>query len=285
MDVSYDATKRELTTDKGVLRYHEAGSPDAPPLILLHGSGPGVNGWRNYRGNLGFFAQTHRALVLEFPGFGVSDAVEGHPVMTAGSSVIRFMDALGIESAPIIGNSMGGVVGVNLAIKKPERVAKLVTIGGVGPNIFSPTPTEGLRLLQEFTDAPDRDKLVRWLNSMVYDRSLVTEELIEERWAAATNPDAQQTAAMMYGSKAFEMQQQFMAASDAPPYWAMMHKVSCPTLLTWGRDDRVSPPDMAMVPMRLIPDAQLHIFPRCGHWVMIEAKQAFESTVAAFLAD
>lgn len=284
MDVTFDATKRELTTDQGTLRYHEAGDADAPPLILLHGSGPGVTGWRNYRGNLGHFAQTHHCFVLEFPGFGVSDAVEGHPVLTAGGSVIRFMDALRIDKAAMIGNSMGGVVGVNLAIKKPERVEKLVTIGGVGPNVFSPSPSEGLRLLQEFTDAPDKDKLVRWLNSMVFDRSLVTEELIAERWEAAINPDAQKTAQMMYGSAAFEMQQQFMAASDNPPYWASMHKVACPTLLTWGRDDRVSPPDMAMVPMRLIPDAELHIFPRCGHWVMIEAKAAFEATVGAFLA-
>jgi 2-hydroxy-6-oxonona-2,4-dienedioate hydrolase len=284
VDVSYDATKRELATDKGVIVYHEAGDPDAPPLILLHGSGPGVTGWRNYRNNLGFFAQTHRTFIVEFPGFGVSEPVEGHPVLTAGSSVTRFMDGMGIESAAMIGNSMGGVVGINLAIKKPERVAKLVTIGGVGPNIFSPSPSEGLRLLQEFTDAPDRDKLIRWLNSMVYDRSIVTEQLIEERWEAAINPDAQKTAAMMYGSKAFEMQQQFLAAADIAPYWAMMHKVTCPTLLTWGRDDRVSPPDMSMVPMRLIPDAELHIFPKCGHWVMIEAKEAFESTVAAFLA-
>lgn len=284
MDVSYDATKRELTTDKGTLRYHEAGDPDAPPLILLHGSGPGVNGWRNYRGNLEFFAQTHHTYILEFPGFGVSDAVEGHPVLTAGSSVLRFMDGLGIESAPMIGNSMGGVVGVNLAIKAPTRVDKLVTIGGVGPNVFSSSPSEGLRLLQEFSDAPDRDKLIRWLNAMVVDRSLVTDELIEERWEAATNPDARKTAAMMYGSAAWDMQQKFMADSDTPPYWAMMHKVKCPTLLTWGRDDRVSPPDMAMVPMRLIPDAELHIFPKCGHWVMIEAKEAFEATVAAFLA-
>ena len=108
MDVTYDETRRELSTDNGVLRYHEAGDPDAPPLILLHGSGPGVTGWRNYRGNLGVFAETHRCFVLEFPGFGVSDAVEGHPVLTAGGSVIRFMDALGIDKAAMIGNSMGG---------------------------------------------------------------------------------------------------------------------------------------------------------------------------------
>ena len=281
MDVTYEESKRELQTDQGVLRYHEAGS--GPPLILLHGSGPGVTGWRNYRGNIGVFAETHHCYVLEFPGFGVSDAVKGHPVLTAGSSVIRFMDALGIESAPVIGNSMGGVVGVNLAIKRPERVSKLVTIGGVGPNVFSSSPSEGLRLLQEFTDGPDRDKLVRWLTGMVYDPALITDELIEERWEAAINPDAQETAQMMYGSAAFAMQQQFMAASDTPPYWSMMHKVSCPTLLTWGRDDRVSPPDMSMVPMRLIPNAELHIFPNCGHWVMIEAKKAFEGAVLDFL--
>lgn len=279
--MTYEESRRELQTDSGVLRYHEAGS--GPPLILLHGSGPGVTGWRNYRGNIGVFAENFHCYVLEFPGFGVSDPVKGHPVLTAGSSVIRFMDALGIESAPVIGNSMGGVVGVNLAIKKPDRVSKLVTIGGVGPNVFSPSPSEGLRLLQEFTDAPDRDKLIRWLTAMVFDRALVTEELIEERWEAAINPDAQATAQMMYGSAAFAMQQEFMAASDTPPYWSMMHKVSCPTLLTWGRDDRVSPPDMAMIPMRLIPQAELHVFPNCGHWVMIEAKRAFESAVGEFL--
>ncbi len=283
MDVTYEGTKRELTTDKGVLRYHEAGDPDAPTLLLLHGSGPGVTGWRNYRGNLGFFAQTHHCYILEFPGFGVSAPWDGIPVLTAGSSVTRFMDALDIESAPMIGNSMGGVVAVNLAIKKPERVSKLVTIGGVGPNLFSPSPSEGLRLLQEFADAPDRDKLIRWLNAMVYDRSLVTDELIEERWEVALNPDALRTARAMYGSASFEMQQQFLATADIPPYWSMLHKISCPTLLTWGRDDRVSPPDMALLPLRQIPEAELHIFPRCGHWVMIEAKASFEATVAAFL--
>lgn len=282
--MSYEATRRELPTDQGVIVYHEAGEANDDVLLLLHGSGPGVNGWRNFRGNLGFFAQSHRVYILEFPGFGVSEPVDGHPVLTAGSSVIRFMDALGIARTAVIGNSMGGVVGINLAIRHPERISKLVTIGGVGPNLFSPSPSEGLRLLQEFTDEPDRDKLVRWLNSMVYDRALVTDELIEERWEAATDPAARATAAMMYSSAAFAMQQKFLAASDTAPYWAMMHKVSCPTLLTWGRDDRVSPPDMALVPMRLIPDAELHVFPRCGHWVMIEAKQAFEATVAAFLA-
>lgn len=283
MDVNYETSAKELATDSGVLRYHEAGDPEKPKLLLLHGSGPGVTGWRNYRGNIGVFAEHFHTFILEFPGFGVSDPIEGHPVLTAGKSVIQFLDALNINSVALVGNSMGGVVGVNLAIKHPTRISKLVTIGGIGPNMLSSSPSEGLRLLQEFSDSPDREKLIRWLKSMVFDESLVTNELIDERWEAAMHPEAQKTAAMMYGSKAFKMMQTFLATADTPPYWAMMHKVTCPTLITWGRDDRVSPPDMALMPMRLMPNAELQIFPNSGHWVMIEAKQAFERSVIEFL--
>lgn len=281
VDVTYEGSKREIATDKGVLRYHEAG--DGPPLLLLHGSGIGVNGWRNYRGNLGVFAEEFHCYALEFPGFGVSDPVGGHPVLSAGDSVIRFMDALGIESAAVVGNSMGGVVGVNVAIKHPERVSKLVSIGGVGASTFNPNPSEGTRLLQAFADNPTRDKLVRWLECMLFDQALLTDELVEERWQAATSADAQQTIEAMYGSKAFALQQQFLANSDIPPYWSMMHKVRCPTLLAWGADDRQCPLDMAMIPLRLIPEAELHVFPKCGHWVMYEAKAAFERVTLEFL--
>ena len=279
--MSYEGTKREIVTDKGVLRYHEAGS--GPPLLLLHGSGIGVSGWRNYRANLAVFAERFHCYLLEFPGFGVSDPVPGNPVLTAGSAVIRFMDQLGIESAAMIGNSMGGVVGVNVAMKHPARVRKLVTIGGVGPNIFSQHPSEGTRLLQDFADAPSREKLVRWLQCMVYDRALVTEDRIEERWETAKDPASHATLAAMYGSAAFEAQQRAMAESGMPPYWSMMGTVQCPTLLTWGRDDRQCPPDMPMIPLRMIPQAELHIFPNCGHWVMIEAKEAFERVTLEFL--
>src|ERR1700751_1346052 len=92
-----------------------------------------------------------------------SPLFDGPSVLTAGSSGTRFMDALGIESAPIIGNSMGGVVGVHVAMRHPDRVEKLITIGGVGPNIFSQSPSEGTCLLRDFADEPSREKLGRWL--------------------------------------------------------------------------------------------------------------------------
>lgn len=280
-DVSYEDTRRELETDQGVLRYHEAG--DGPPLLLLHGSGPGVTGWRNYRGVLGTFAEHFRCLVLEFPGFGVSDPGEHNPMMMAYGSIGKILDGLGLGAVDMIGNSMGGIVAANVAINEPGRVNKLVTIGGMGRNIFSPGPGEGIKLLMEFTDNPTREGLVRWLHSMVYDPAVVTEELIEERWALAIEPKTLEIARRMYGSKAFAATAAAAAASNAAPYWAQLHKIQAPTMLTWGRDDRVSPVDMAMLPMRTIPHAELHVFPNCGHWTMIEAKAAWESAVLAFL--
>ncbi|MDH3022785.1 alpha/beta fold hydrolase [Gordonia alkanivorans] len=280
-DVSYEGTRRELETSLGVLRYHEAG--DGPPLLLLHGSGPGVTGWRNYRGVLADLAEHFRCLVLEFPGFGVSDPGDGHPMAMAQTSVGLFLDGLGLGAVNMIGNSMGGIVAARVAIDEPHRVSKLVTIGGMGKNVLSSGPSEGIKLLMEFTDDPTRDRLVRWLTSMVHDPALVTEELIAERWELATDPTTLDIARRMYGSKAFAATMAAAAASDAPPYWSRLNRITAPTLLTWGRDDRVSPVDMALLPMRDIPDAELHVFPRCGHWTMIEAREAWLSAVLAFL--
>ncbi|MET4433223.1 alpha/beta fold hydrolase [Mycolicibacterium sp. 624] len=272
---------REIATPAGVLRYYDAG--DGPTLLFLHGSGPGVTGWRNFRGILPTFAAHFRCLILEFPGFGVSDDFGGHPMITAQGAVTPFLDALSVDRVDIVGNSMGGGVGINFAIHNPDRIGKLVTIGGIGTNVFSPGPSEGIRLLQEFTEDPTRQRLVDWLNSMVYDQALVTDQLIEERWKLATDPRTLASARRMYGKAAFAQMMAMMKSADVPMPWALMHKVSAETLLTWGRDDRVSPLDMALIPMRTIPNAELHVFPNCGHWAMIEAKAAFESVVLGFL--
>ncbi|QKG21972.1 alpha/beta fold hydrolase [Actinomadura verrucosospora] len=280
-ELTYESTSRELATDQGVLRYHEAG--DGPPLLMLHGSGPGVTGWRNFRGNLARFAEHFRCLVLEFPGFGVSDPTDQHPMLAASGAAVRFLDGLGLAQVDVIGNSMGGIVGTQLALAHPDRVRRLVTIGGIGRNIFSPGPGEGIKLLMEFTDDPTRERLIRWLHSMVFDPRIVTEELIEERWQQATDPETLAAARRMYSTAAMTANFKAQAASDQPPYWAMLHRLKAETLITWGRDDRVSPVDMALVPMRTIPNVQVNIFPNCGHWVMIEQKAAWESAVLAFL--
>src|SRR6202012_225264 len=141
-ELSHDATLRELRTDRGVLRYHEAG--DGPPVVLLHGSGPGVTGWQNFRANLPSFAAHFRCLILEFPGFGVSDPVAEAPMPAAERAVLDLLNGLGLAAADLVGNSMGGFVATRTAIARPDRVRRLVTVGGMGTNIFSPAPGEGI---------------------------------------------------------------------------------------------------------------------------------------------
>ncbi|MCC3314153.1 alpha/beta fold hydrolase [Nocardia africana] len=273
----------ELPTEHGVLRYRDCG--EGPPLLMLHGSGPGVTGWRNFSGNVPTFAQHYRTLVLEFPGFGVSDDFgAAHPMMSAQLAVTAFLDGLGLETVRIIGNSMGGFVATEFALAAPQRVDRLVTIGGIGTTIFSPQPGEGIIRLSEFVENPTRDSLVAWLRSMVYDQALLTEELIEQRWEQATEPGVLENSRRMYGRAALARMAEAARAADVTPGWANLRRISVPTLITWGRDDRVSPVDMSLIAMRTLPHGEVHIFPNCGHWVMIEQKQAWEATVSAFLA-
>ncbi|MGW5520207.1 alpha/beta fold hydrolase, partial [Nocardia africana] len=206
----------ELPTEHGVLRYRDSG--EGPPLLMLHGSGPGVTGWRNFSGNVPTFAQNYRTLVLEFPGFGVSDDFgAAHPMMSAQLAVTAFLDGLGLETVRIIGNSMGGFVATEFALAAPQRVDRLVTIGGIGTTLFSPQPGEGIIRLSEFVENPSRDSLVAWLRSMVYDQALLTEELIEQRWEQATEPGVLENSRRMYGRAALARMAEAARAAAVTP--------------------------------------------------------------------
>lgn len=277
--LTHAGTSSTLDTDKGPLHYHEAG--DGPPLLLLHGSGPGVSGWANYGDNLAAFAEHFRTLVLDFPGFGKSYSCEGSPLFAAAPAVIDFLDGLGLDSVPIVGNSMGGNIGSRLAAGHPDRVSALVTIGGVGMPLFAPAPAEGVKLLVEFVDDPTRERLVAWMESMVYDPAILTDEFVEMRWAAANEPQALADVRKMFNRKMLAAMRS--ASAMAADQVSVLAKIEAPTLLTFGRDDRVTPLDSVLVPMRVVRNAEVHIFPNCGHWAMIERKREFEDVVVGYL--
>lgn len=280
-ELTYESTSRTVQTEQGLLHYHEAGT--GSPLILLHGSGPGVSGWANFKGNIGFFAEHFRTIVLDLPGYGASAPVEGHPVLSAVDAVLRFMDVMNIPQADIVGNSFGGMIGGYIAARAPERVRRFVSIGGIGVYILSSFPNEGFTRLVDFIEDPTRDKITAWLRSMVFDPALVTEELINERMRTALDPVTMATSRKIYSREAFAGIAAAMRGPDATQAFAHLPSITVPTLLAWGRDDRVNPVDGALLPMRMIPNCELHVFPNCGHWAMIERKAEFESAVLAFL--
>jgi pimeloyl-ACP methyl ester carboxylesterase len=279
-ELSYDSTSNFLDTPKGKLHYHVAG--DGPPVLLLHGSGPGVSSWANFRGNLSAFAGHFTAYLLDFPGFGKSYSPDGNPLMAAPGAVLDFLDGLGLGPLPVVGNSMGGAVAARIAADQPERVSRLVTIGGVGVPLFSASPPEGIKLLVEFVEDPTRERLVRWMESMVYDTGILTEEFVQLRWESANDPRAAADIRRMYNRRMLEGMRTRSALAAADQV-GVLTRIKAPTLLIWGRDDRVTPLDGSLAAMRLIARCELHVLFDCGHWAMIERQDEFESTVLAFL--
>ncbi len=130
-------------------------------------------------------------------------------------------------------------------------------------------------------EEPTRDRLVQWMRSMVFDPAVLTDDFVDTRWRAATDPAALESIRTIYNRGLLNA---FRALTvDNPETLAMLSKIEAPTLLTWGRDDRVTPLDGAIAPLRLIPKCELHVFFDCGHWAMIERKDEFESVVLSYL--
>jgi len=264
------------------LHYDEAGQ--GPPVVLLHGGGPGASGASNFARNLPVFAERFRTIVVDQPGYGKSDKppVQGNYFTFSASALKDLLDELGIEKVQLVGNSLGGGTAVRFALSYPERAGRLVLMGpgGLSLNVFAPDPTEGVRRLAEFgaPPGPSREKLAAFLRTLVFDQRLVTDELIDERFAAASDPESLRAMASMGAS-----------FSDPASYedgllWREAHRLRQRVLLIWGREDRVNPVDGALVALKMIRRAQLHVFGGCGHWVQLEKFGEFNRLATEFLA-
>jgi 4,5:9,10-diseco-3-hydroxy-5,9,17-trioxoandrosta-1(10),2-diene-4-oate hydrolase len=181
----------------------------------------------------------------------------------------------------LIGNSLGGGTAVRFALRFPERAGRLVLMGpgGLSLNVLAPDPTEGVRRLMEFAapPGPSREKMAAFLSAMVHNQRLVTDDLVAERYAAASTPEALAAMASM-GASFYDP-----AHAEEGLLWREAHRLRQPVLLIWGREDRVNPLDGALVALKLIRRAQLHVFGGCGHWAQLEKFDEFNRLAIGFL--
>ena len=252
--------------------YLQAGSGN--PVVLVHGSGPGVTAYANWRLTIPALAERMRVLAPDMAGFGFTERPAGHVygVDTWVDQLVGFLDALELPSASLVGNSFGGAIALRMAARHPERVDRLVLMGSAGV----PFPlTEGLDAVWGYQPSPRNMR--RLLDIFAYSRELVTDELAEVRYRASIEPGFQESFSALFP----EPRQRWVdaLATDDAEIRALPH----PTLLVHGRDDRVIPPATSLRLLELIPDAQLHVFGRCGHWTQIEWADAFNELVADFL--
>jgi 4,5:9,10-diseco-3-hydroxy-5,9,17-trioxoandrosta-1(10),2-diene-4-oate hydrolase len=275
------STARRVDVGGFALNYHEAGTGE--PVVMLHGGGPGASAWSNFGRNLPVFARTHRTLLVDQPGFGLSDKPEitDQFFTFSADALARLLDKLEIERVALVGNSLGGGTAVRFALRHPDRAGRLVLMapGGLNLSVFSADPTEGIKKLYAFgaPPGPSKQKLAEFLRTLVFDPKLVTDELVEERYAVASAPDSLRAMASMGAS--FTRPETF----EDGMLWREAHRLRQRVLLVWGREDRVNPIDGALVALKTIRRAQLHVFGGCGHWAQLEKFDEFNRLTLDFL--
>jgi 2-hydroxymuconate-semialdehyde hydrolase len=254
--------------------YHDVG--EGSTVMLIHGSGPGVSAWANWRLVIPKLAEQHRVLAPDMVGFGFTDRPANHDynMDTWVNHAIGFMDAMGIAKTHLVGNSFGGGLALALAIRHPERVERLVLMGSVGVP-FEITP--GLDAVWGYT--PSFENMRTIMDLFAFDRHLVSDELAKLRFEASIQPGFQESYAQMFPAP----RQQWVDAMCSPEQdiKALPHD----TLVIHGREDRIIPPANSNTLAHWIPRSQLHVYGQCGHWTQIEHAKRFAHLVSDFFAD
>lgn len=254
--------------------YHDLGS--GKPVLLIHGSGPGVSAWANWRLVMPELAKRSRVIAPDMAGFGYSERPEDaqYSMDRWVDQAVGLLDALGIEQTDLVGNSFGGALALALAIRHPKRVRRLVLMGAVGVH-FELTP--GLDAAWGYT--PSLENMRKLLDLFAYNRELVTDDLAKLRYEASIRPGFQESFAAMFPAP----RQRWVdaMASKEEDIRALPHE----TLIIHGREDRIIPLSNSLLLSELIHRAQLHVFGQCGHWTQIEHAARFARLVGDFLTE
>jgi 2-hydroxy-6-oxo-octa-2,4-dienoate hydrolase len=263
------------TIDAGGIKTNVVEAGNGAPVVLVHGSGPGVTGYANWRLTMPVLAQRFRVIVPDMVGFGYTERPPDLrcDVDTWADQVVGVLDALGLERASVVGNSFGGAIALRLAARRPERVDRLVLMGSVGV----PFPiTAGLDAVWGYQ--PSVANMRRIMDLFAHDPGLISDELAEMRYRASTQPGFQESYAALFPAP----RQRWVDAMVTPDEQirALPHE----TLVVHGREDRIIPLATSLRLTELIERSQLHVFGRCGHWTQIEWTAAFNRLVADFLA-
>ena len=253
--------------------YLEAGKGD--PVVLIHGSGPGVTSYANWRLVLPALAENFRVLAPDMVGFGFSERPANiqYGVQTWADQVVGLMDTLELPTAHLVGNSFGGAIALRIATQHPDRVGKLVLMGSMGV----PFPiTEGLERVWGYE--PSFENMRKVLDVFAYSRDLVNDELAEVRYRGSIQPGFQESFAAMFPAP----RQRWVEAMCTPE--DDIRRLPHRTLIVHGREDQVIPVQTSLRLMELIDNADLSVFSHCGHWSMIERTEDFNRNVSEFFS-
>lgn len=255
--------------------YHDSGGSGAP-VLLIHGSGPGVSAWANWRLVMPTLAQQARVIAPDMVGFGYTERPQGfvYSMDAWVRQAVGLLDALGIERTDLVGNSFGGGLSLALAIAHPERVRRLVLMGSAGVSF---PLTEGLDAVWGYTPSVENMRAI--MDYFAFDQGLMSDDLARLRFEASIRPGFQESFAAMFPAPR-QRWIEALASAEAD-IRALPHQA----LVIHGREDRVIPLSTSLTLSSWIQRSQLHVYGQCGHWTQIEHAARFARLVGDFLAE
>jgi 2-hydroxymuconate-semialdehyde hydrolase len=262
------------TIDAGGIQtsYLEAGVGE--PVVMLHGSGPGVSAMANWRHNIGALSRRFRVLTPDIVGFGATKRPDDivYSLRTWTDHVWAFLDAHGIEKTAIVGNSLGGRIALQMATDRPDRITKMVLMGAPGVGM---TLTEGLAALRAYQPSHDamRDLLRNYFG---VDPAMITDDPVAIRYEASIADGAYEAYRAMF----FDPRH---AGSELGITEDEVRAITTPALLVHGREDKVVPMQVSVTMLGLLPNADLHVFSACGHWTQVERADEFAALISDYL--
>lgn len=266
------------TVGKRQIAYTELGH--GPVVVMLHGGGPGASGVPNYVRNVTQLAAHFRVIVPDMPGYGAStkgiDRLD--PFGDLAEAMFGLLDALDVQRASLIGNSLGGACAMRMALDHPERVDRLILMGPGGVNMSRSEPTPGLKRLFGYYagEGPSIEKLRAFvLGDLVFDASRVPDAVVNARYEASIDPEVVANPPLM-GPITDPRKVDFLLDPR-------LAQCAVPTLVLWGTEDKVNPPIGASLLQQAMPQCDQYLFSRTGHWVQWERAAEFNAVATAFL--
>lgn len=279
IDWNHSFQPRTIRVDGNTIFYIVQGEGD--PVILIHGFGAAVWVWEKQIETL---SRSYRVYAVDLIGHGFSD----RPKIAYTPKVYidffkEFMKAVGVEEASLVGNSMGGGLAWSVAAFFQKQVKKLILIDCIPPDVLDRVRNKHFRamvvaerfpfLLHLAIASRNRESIRSILEDCVVDKSLITPAMVDRQYQISR-----------IAGTTWSLYSTFRNASRAPELEKYLCRIERPTLLIWGENDLVFPPEVGERVQRQIPGAKLQIIPNSGHMPMWETPEKVNSSILDFLS-
>ena len=288
MNIAIRMDDRFVTVDGRKVRYLEQGG--GVPAILVHGSSLGSSADVFRRNLLALGAAGVRAIAFDLPGFGKSDPADKSGAAFTKAFILKFMDALGLRRAALIGHSSAGNAVLACALENPDRISHLVILGT--GSLLPPLEAAGAKVggREEAAQARLEDRMVRnepsladtraLLEANLFNHDLITEEELQLRHQ---NSIGACFAHFATRHAATEASNKAKSGKEATPLWQRYGELKMPHLLVYGRNDRGRAGERAALLKQKYPELNLHMAEGCKHLVPWDAAELFHRLAVPFL--